>query len=52
MTEQIRFTYNYRNRRWRMWYIIALGSVAAVWFDNIMAGVLVILATVDVEVDP
>lgn len=44
-----RLTYNYRNRPWRTWYIIAVGTAAALYFDSFWAMVFVALATVDVE---
>jgi hypothetical protein len=46
---EIRLHLNYVGRRWRTWYIVVLGSVAAITYDSVWAGIFVLLATVDVD---
>lgn len=45
----MRLAYNYRNRIWRTCYLIVVASAASIYFDSMLAGVFVVLATVDVE---
>lgn len=50
--QRIVFRLNYVGRRWRTWYIIAVSTAASIYFDNLLAGIFVALATIDIETTP